>query len=124
MMKFDSSRDHVVRLFDKRISQRDMKINLVTMIRVNINQTTGQVTVYNDGDGIDVEKHPEHGVYIPSLVFGELLTSTNYDKSEKRVTGGKNGYGAKLTNIFSKKFVVETVDATRKDIFVRSIVII
>ena len=109
-----NARDHVVRLFDKRISQRDMKINLVTMIRVNINQTTGQVTVYNDGDGIDVEKHPEHGVYIPSLVFGELLTSTNYDKSEKRVTGGKNGYGAKLTNIFSKKFVVETVDSIRK----------
>ena len=47
-------------------------------------------------------KTSEHEVYIPSLVFGELLTSTNYDKSEKRVTGGKNGYGAKLPNIFSR----------------------
>jgi DNA topoisomerase-2 len=32
----------------------------------------------------------------------------------KKVTGGRNGYGAKLTNIFSKKFTVETVDAKKK----------
>ena len=47
-------------------------------------------------------------VYVPSLIFGQLLTSSNYDDTEKKVTGGRNGFGAKLCNIFSKKFTVET----------------
>ncbi len=52
--------------------------------------------------------HKEHGCYVPELVFGHLLTSSNYDDKQKKVTGGRNGYGAKLTNIFSKRFTVET----------------
>lgn len=31
-----------------------------------------------------------------------------------QVTGGRNGYGAKLANIFSTKFTVETCDGRRK----------
>ena len=46
--------------------------------------------------------------------IGHLLTSSNYDDKQKKVTGGRNGYGAKLTNIFSKKFTVETIDSKRK----------
>jgi hypothetical protein len=30
------------------------------------------------------------------------------------VTGGRNGYGAKLANIFSKEFVIETCDGQRQ----------
>jgi DNA gyrase/topoisomerase IV subunit B len=52
-------------------------------------------------------------MYIPELLFGELLTSTNYDDTQKRTTGGRNGYGAKLTNVFSTFFSVETVDGER-----------
>lgn len=52
--------------------------------------------------------HKEQNMYVPSLIFGHLLTSSNYDDSEKKVTGGRNGYGAKLCNIFSTKFIVET----------------
>jgi DNA topoisomerase-2 len=44
------------------------------------------------------------------MIFGQLLTSSNYDDTMKKVTGGRNGYGAKLANVFSKKFVVETAD--------------
>jgi DNA topoisomerase-2 len=51
---------------------------------------------------------------VPELIFGHLLTSSNYDDTEKKVTGGRNGYGAKLTNIFSKKFTVETADSKNK----------
>ena len=52
--------------------------------------------------------HKEQKVFVPTLIFGQLLTSSNYNDSEKKVTGGRNGYGAKLCNIFSTKFVVET----------------
>ena len=69
----------------------------------------------NDGDGIDIEKHSEYNnVWIPELIFGELLTSTNYNKNEEKLVGGKNGYGSKLTNIFSKEFIVETIDHRRQ----------
>ncbi len=65
------------------------------------------IIVENDGDGIPVEIHPEYKVMAPELIFGHLLTSTNYDKGEEKIVGGKNGYGAKLTNIYSKIFTVE-----------------
>ena len=66
------------------------------------------IDVENDGDGIPIEMHKEHKVYAPELIFGHLLTSGNYDKSEEKIVGGKNGYGAKLTNIFSNKFTLST----------------
>ena len=45
------------------------------------------------------------------MLFGHLLTGSNFDDSSKQVTGGRHGYGAKLTNIFSKSFAVETLDS-------------
>lgn len=51
-------------------------------------------------------------MYVPTMIFGHLLTSSNYDDEEEKVTGGRNGYGAKLCNIFSHRFTVET--ATRE----------
>ena len=59
--------------------------------------------------------HKEHKVYVPELIFGQMMTSSNYDDSEKKVTGGRNGFGAKLCNIFSTKFTVET--ATKRKLF-------
>lgn len=43
--------------------------------------------------------------------LGQLLTSSNYDDGKKKVTGGRNGFGAKLANIFSTEFTVETCDS-------------
>lgn len=100
-----NAHDHVVRL-----NQRNSD-NPVKKIDISIDDTT--ITIRNDGESIDVEKHPEYGVYIPQMIFGELLTSTNYDKTEKKLVGGKNGYGVKLVNIFAKKLVVTVVDSKR-----------
>lgn len=83
-------------------------------IKISIDKEKNEISVFNNGKGIDVEIHPQHKIYVPELIFGELLTSTNYDDNEERTTGGRNGYGAKLTNIFSTKFILETVDETRK----------
>ncbi len=56
---------------------------------------------------------------IPELIFGHLLTGSNFDDTgtsassstgsvessqSGRMTGGRHGYGAKLTNIFSNRF--------------------
>jgi DNA topoisomerase-2 len=80
----------------------------MTMIRVNIDQDSNTIRVYNNGRGIPVVEHKEEKILVPTLIFGHLLTSSNYNDDEKKVTGGRNGYGAKLCNIFSKKFILET----------------
>jgi DNA topoisomerase-2 len=83
----------------------------VKCIKIEINDKF--VSVYNDS-GIPIETHPEYNIYIPELIFANLLTSSNYDDSVKRTTGGLNGLGAKLTAIFSKTFTVETAKAGKK----------
>jgi DNA topoisomerase-2 len=71
----------------------------------------------NNGQGIPVVIHKEHGIYVPHLIFGELLTGSNYDDKEKRTVGGRNGFGAKLANIYSTKFMVECGDSKNKKLF-------
>lgn len=73
----------------------------------------GTITMMNDGNGIDIEKHPEYDIWIPELIFGHLRTSTNYDKTQKKIVGGKNGFGFKLVLIWSTWGKVETVDHIR-----------
>jgi DNA topoisomerase-2 len=91
--------------------QRDPKMD---SLKVVIDVENNLVSVYNNGDGVPVDIHKEEGVYVPELIFGHLLTSSNYDDTMKKTTGGRNGYGAKLTNIFSTEFVIETADGKRK----------
>ena len=61
--------------------------------------------------------HKQHKMFVPEMIFGHLLTGSNYNDEEKKVVGGRNGYGAKLANIFSKKFIVECGDKDRKKTF-------
>jgi DNA gyrase/topoisomerase IV subunit B len=91
-------------------------IDFVKNLKINIDCEKGMISVFNDGEGIDVAKHKEHKVYVPQMIFGDMRTSSNYNKNETgiQIVGGRNGFGAKLANIFSTKFIVETVDARRK----------
>ncbi len=91
-----------------------------TWIKVWIDQEEGKVTVANNGRGIPICMHEKENVLVPELIFGSLLTSDNYDDDKKKVTGGRNGYGAKLCNIFSTKFVVDTADAETQSKFVQT----
>jgi DNA topoisomerase-2 len=102
-------RDHVIRMNQ---STNENKKN-VSYIHVDIEETTGKITLTNDGNGIDVAMHPEEKLWIPEMVFGHLRTSTNYDKTEKKIVGGKNGFGFKLVLIWSQWGRVETVDHVR-----------
>ena len=101
-------RDHVVRM----IQSNDLHKKFVTYIETQIDND-GTITMTNDGNGIDIAKHPEYGIWIPEMVFGHLRTSTNYNKNEKRIVGGKNGFGFKLVLIWSTYGRIETVDHKR-----------
>ena len=105
------------KVFDELlVNARDASENDPTCdtIKVNYNMDEGYISVYNNGDiGIPVEEHPVHKILVPTMIFGELLTSSNYDDNEARTTGGRNGYGSKCANIFSTRFIVEIDDAKR-----------
>jgi DNA gyrase/topoisomerase IV subunit B len=83
-------------------------------IKVEYNVDEGYISVYNNCVvGIPIETHPQYKTLVPTMIFGELLTSSNYDDNTSRITGGVFGYGIKLCNIFSTKFIVEIDDAKR-----------
>jgi DNA topoisomerase-2 len=84
----------------------------VTYIDVAI-QEDGTIVMINDGNGIDVVQHPEYKTWVPELIFGHLRTSTNYNKEEKKIVGGKNGFGFKLVLIWSTYGQIETIDHIR-----------
>lgn len=86
----------------------------MSYIKVEADQSRGMISVKNDGKGIPVEMHKVEKCYVPDLIFGSLLTGSNFNDDQKKVTGGRNGYGAKLANIFSTLFIVECSDKKRK----------
>ena len=71
-----NARDQIVRL--NQMAEKDKSIQQVTSIKINI--TDKNITVTNDGDGISVKLHDKEKIHIPQLIFGELLTSSNYKK--------------------------------------------
>jgi len=104
-----NARDHVLRII--QLDHIDKKN--VTYIDVAIDKETGIITISNDGNGIDVVQHPTEKIWIPELIFAHLRSSTNYDKTEKKIVGGQNGIGSKAVFIWSTFAKIETVDHIR-----------
>lgn len=103
------------KIFDEiLVNARDQSYKEKKCDTIKVSIEDDVITVENNGPGIPVVKHKEFKILVPEMIFGQLHTSSNYDDTEKRLTGGTNGLGAKLTNIFSKRFVVETVEKNQK----------
>lgn len=88
-----------------------------TKIKVRINQETGETSVWNDGDIVPIEINKDENCYNHSMIFGQLLTGSNYNDEEERIISGRNGLGVKLTNIFSTSFRVRGLDPDSNKIF-------
>ena len=104
----------LVKIFDEvlvnAIDQYSLHPKKVSKIEVSVSDDG--ILIRNFGVAIPIKKHDTEknpdgtAIWIPSMILGSLLTSSNYNDDEQRVTGGRNGYGAKLANIFSEKFWV------------------
>jgi DNA topoisomerase-2 len=92
--------------------ERSKDTNKMTYIKVHLSQT--ECEIINDGSIIPIIVNDKEKIYNHTLIFGHLLSGSNYNDSEKRYTSGRNGLGAKLTNVLSKSFSVEGVDPERK----------
>jgi len=112
-----------LKIFDEilvnAIDRNSLHPKQVSSISVAIDKESGSVTIENNGPlgGISVKMHEKEGLWNPELVFGHLLTSTNYDDSQKRIVGGRNGYGAKLANIYSSDFSIVIKDHETKQTY-------
>ena len=116
----------LLKIFDEilvnAIDRNSMHPKNTTSIAVSIDRETGVISVENNGPlgGIAIKMHEKEGIWNPELTFGHLLTSTNYDDNQKRVVGGRNGYGAKLANVYSTKFTVTIKDGENKKKYTQS----
>jgi DNA topoisomerase-2 len=113
----------LLKIFDEilvnAIDRNSLHPKQVSSISVSIDKDVGSVTIENNGPlgGIGVRMHEKEGLWNPELVFGHLLTSTNYDDTQKRIVGGRNGYGAKLANIYSTEFSITIKDHQTKQTY-------
>jgi DNA topoisomerase-2 len=113
----------LLKIFDEilvnAIDRNSLYPKNVTSLCVSIDKTSGEISIENNGPlgGIEVKMHENEGLWNPELTFGHLLTSTNYDDTQKRVVGGRNGYGAKLTNVYSTKFSIKIKDGENKCVY-------
>ena len=87
-----------------------------TSIKVVLNKETGETSVWNDGDIVPIELNETENMYNHTLIFGNLLTGSNYDDNEDRLISGRNGVGIKASNIFSTKFTVKGLDPNNKKV--------
>ena len=111
----------LVKIFDEvlvnAIDQYSLHPKKVTQIDIHVSDNT--ISIENWGVAIPIKKHDKErdssgvALWIPELIFGHLLTSSNYNDDEQRVTGGRNGYGAKLANVFSNKFWIVVSDGKK-----------
>ena len=108
----------MLKLFDEILSnscdEYRRKDNMgLTSIEVVVNKKEGWISIKDNG-GIPVVKHKTAKMYVPEFIFGQLRTSSNYNDDEDRNVVGTNGLGSVLSNIFSKKFIVESCDKNNK----------
>jgi DNA topoisomerase-2 len=104
-----------IKIFDEVITnsvdehQRNKKLN---KIDVTVDVENNIISIKDNG-GIPVELHKEYKQYVPEVIFGNLMSGSNYDDSDERTVAGLNGLGAKLTNVFSTEFEVVTCDGKK-----------
>ena len=58
-------------------------------ITATINKPTNNllICIKNNGSSIPIEIHPKEKIYTPELIFGHLLTGSNFDDSISSITG-------------------------------------
>jgi len=79
-------------------------------IKVYIDKITGETSIINDGDYIPIEINKDEKMYNHTLIFGHLLSGSNFDDDKERQVSGLNGVGSSACNIFSTKFIVKSLD--------------
>jgi DNA topoisomerase-2 len=87
----------------------------MTQLKVSVDEAKGSITVWNNGSTLPCVMHEEEKMLVPELVFSQFLCGEHFDEDSTDEQGGTYGYGAKLTNTYSTKFIVECNDVSTAD---------
>lgn len=100
---------------------RSMEVKDLDLGAIRVWFKDNKITVQNNGLCIPIQKRNKNDtMYISEKIFGQLLTSSNYDESIPRMGCGRNGYGAKLTNVMSQEFTVEIRNPESKSMSIQT----
>jgi len=78
------------------VARSKLNKNPTTKIEIDIDKESGQISFWNDGDVVPVERHETEKCYNHTMIFGQLLTGSNYDDTQEREDiSGRNGVGGK-----------------------------
>ncbi len=80
---------------------------------IKVTITKKKVIVYNTGKPYTIKKFNNTEKYVQEMAFGVIGTSTNYDDENRTRVAGTNGYGIKLVNTYSTKFILDLVDGVQ-----------
>jgi DNA topoisomerase-2 len=101
-----------IKIFDEVVTNsvdEHQRNRLLNKIDVTIDRENNTISVRDNG-GIPIQIHKEYNQYVPEVIFGNLMSGSNYDDTDERTVAGLNGLGSKLTNVFSKEFIVSSCD--------------
>ena len=82
-------------------------------IEITFNKEEKTISIKNNGWGVPIEWIEDEKMWVPTLIFGVMCTSSQYGLTGKEVAG-KNGLGIKVCNIMANKFEVQTVSFDEK----------
>jgi DNA topoisomerase-2 len=114
--------DGLLRIFIEVLSNaidnvwRSIEFNTTPPKLINVTIDEKKVIVWNDGRNISTKIHAEEKIPLPELIFGNLLTSSNYDDNQERKTTGLNGVGSKCLGLNVKIPLWNTNVKLAKDI--------
>lgn len=78
------------------------------------------IKITNFGKVIPLETNQYGDGLVPDMIFSQMHSGANLDKTKVRKGSGKNGMGVKLVNIFSKWFKVEIRDSVRRRFYTKT----
>jgi len=115
----------LMKIFDEvLVNASDIVVNDKTCNCIKVTIKDSVITIINNCNGIDqipvMHIHEESKTHVPELLFGILNSGSNFNDDIDKITGGKNGLGSKLANIFSKKFNVEIFNSHEKKLYKQS----
>ena len=99
--------------FEALCNAADNKAYGTDTIEITFNKEEKQISIKNNGMGVPIEWIPNEKMWVPTLIFGVMCTSSQYGVTGK-VVAGKNGLGIKVCNILANEFEVETVNFDQK----------
>ena len=101
----------VVNAIDQYTRTKDLKgQQCCNTIKCEFDVENGEINIYNNGKGIEIQKFEDEDIYIPEVIFSHAMSGSNFNDDDTMITGGLNGLGSKLTNYCSDYFTITTVD--------------